>query len=67
MYLRGLLAGLERKNGWTLPEHAGEVSPDGVERLLRKAVCDAGAVRDDLQKYVAGHLGDSGAWTRRGS
>jgi hypothetical protein len=36
-YLRGLLAGLERKNGWTLAEHAGEVSPDGMQRLLRKA------------------------------
>ncbi len=29
-YLRGLLAGLERKNGWTLAEHAGAVSPDGM-------------------------------------
>jgi hypothetical protein len=29
-YLRGLLAGLERKNGWTLAEHADEVCPDGA-------------------------------------
>ncbi len=28
-YLRGLLGQLERKNGWTLAEAAGEVSPDG--------------------------------------
>jgi hypothetical protein len=28
-YLGGLLAGLERKNGWTLAEHAGAVSPEG--------------------------------------
>lgn len=60
-YLRGLLAGLERKNGWTLAEHAGEVSPDGMQRLLRKAGWDADAVRDDLQKYVAERLGDPGA------
>ena len=26
-YLRGLLAGLERKNGWTLAEHAGRGVP----------------------------------------
>jgi hypothetical protein len=31
----GLVAGLERKNGWTLAEQAGEVSPDGMQRLLR--------------------------------
>ena len=39
-YLRGLLAGLERKNGWTLAEHAGAVSPDGMQRLLRTAKGD---------------------------
>src|SRR4028119_833766 len=30
-YLRGLLGQLERKNGWTLAEAAGEVSPDGMQ------------------------------------
>ncbi len=29
-YLRGLLGQLERKNGWTLAEAAGVVSPDGL-------------------------------------
>jgi hypothetical protein len=33
----GLVAGLERKNGWTLAERAGEVSPDGMQQLLRCA------------------------------
>ncbi len=59
-YVRGLLAGLERKNGWTLAEHAGEVSPDGMQRLLRTACWDADAVRDDLREYVVEHLGDPG-------
>ena len=36
-YVAGLAAGLERKNGWTLVEQAGEVPPDGVQRLLHKA------------------------------
>ncbi len=36
-YLLGLTAGLERKNGWTLAERACEVSPDGMQRLLRWA------------------------------
>jgi hypothetical protein len=29
-YLRGLLGQLERKNGWTLAEAAGVVSPDSL-------------------------------------
>jgi SRSO17 transposase len=59
-YVRGLLAGLERKNGWTLAEHAGEACPDGMQRLLRRACWDAHAVRDDLRDYVVEHLGDPG-------
>ena len=51
-YVRGLLAGLERKNGWTLAEHAGAVSPDGMQRLLRTADWDVDGVRDDVRDYV---------------
>jgi SRSO17 transposase len=57
-YLCGLVAGLERKNGWTLAEHAGEVSPDGMQRLLRRADWDVDGVRDDVRGYVVEHLGD---------
>src|SRR5919206_575352 len=31
-YLRGLLAPVERKNGWQLAEAAGDATPDGVQR-----------------------------------
>jgi SRSO17 transposase len=56
-YISGLVAGLERKNGWTLAEHAGEVSPDGMQRLLRRADWDVDAVRDDVRDYVIERLG----------
>jgi SRSO17 transposase len=59
-YLRGLLGQLERKNGWTLAEAAGEVSPDGMQRLLRTADWDADAVRDQLRDYVLERLGPGG-------
>ena len=59
-YLAGLVAGLERKNGWTLAERAGEVSPDGMQRLLRHADWDTREVRDDVRDYVIEHLGDPG-------
>src|SRR5689334_4736456 len=58
-YLSGLVAGLERKNGWTLAERAGEVSPDGMQRLLRHADWDTREVRDDVRDYVVEHLGDA--------
>lgn len=49
---------VERKNGWTLAERAGEVSPDGMQRLLRRADWDVDGVRDDVRDYVVEHLGD---------
>ena len=57
-YVSGLVAGLERKNGWTLAEWAGEVSPDGMQRLLRRADWDVEGVRDDVRAYVVDQLGD---------
>ena len=64
-YVRGLLAGLERKNGWTLAEHAGAVSPDGMQRLLRTADWDVDGVRDDVRGYVLDGLADTAGDRRR--
>ena len=33
----GLMSDLAVKNCWTLAEHAGHDSPDGLQHLLRKA------------------------------
>lgn len=57
-YLRGLLAPVERKNGWQLAEAVGDHSPDGVQDFLSRAHWDANAVRDDLQAYVMQQLSD---------
>ena len=51
---------VKRKNGWTLAERAGEVSPDGMQRLLRHADWGTREARDDVREYVIGHLGDPG-------
>jgi len=50
-----------RKNGWQLAEHAGEATPDGMQRLLSTADWDPDLVRDDLRGYVVEHLGDPAA------
>jgi SRSO17 transposase len=60
-FVRGLLADLPRKNCWTIAEHAGDASPDGMQHLLGRAVWDTDGVRDDLRDYVVEHLGDLAA------
>jgi SRSO17 transposase len=60
-FVCGLLADLPRKNCWTIAEHAGDPSPDGMQHLLARAVWDEDMVRDDLRDYVVEHLGDPGA------
>lgn len=56
-YLAGLLAPVDRKNGWQLAEQAGYQTPYAVQHLLGRALWDADAVRDDLRAYVLKHLG----------
>ena len=33
-FVLGLLSGLRRKNCWTIAEHAGDATPDGMQHLL---------------------------------
>jgi len=60
-FVLGLLAELPRKNCWTIAEHAGDRTPDGMQHLLSRARWDADGVRDDVRSYVVEHLGDPGA------
>src|SRR6195952_2811485 len=57
-YMRGLLAPIERKNGWQLAEAVGDATPDGVQDFLSRVHWDADAVRADLHAYVVQHLSD---------
>ncbi|MER6548331.1 transposase [Streptomyces sp. NPDC001250] len=56
-YLSGLLAPLERKNGWTMSEQVGQARPDSVQRLLNHSAWDEDAVRDDVRAYVVETIG----------
>ena len=57
----GMISGLDRKNCWTIAEHRGGSSPDGLQHLLARARWDADAIRDDLRDYVIDAFGDPGA------
>ena len=56
-FVLGLLSPVERKNCWWLAERAGHDDPQAMQRLLRTAVWDADAVRDDLRGFAAAQLG----------
>ncbi|WP_193475588.1 IS701 family transposase, partial [Streptomyces griseomycini] len=60
-YMRGLIAPLERKNGWTLAEEAGHAGPDRIQRLLNRIEWDADEVLEDVRDYIVEHLGDPDA------
>lgn len=57
-YLEGLLSPIERKNGWTIAEHAGEKEPKAMQRFLNLTSWDADALRDMNRDYAIENLGD---------
>jgi SRSO17 transposase len=60
-FLRGMLAELPRKNCWSIAEHAGDTTPDGMQHLLNRAVWDTDGVAADLRDYVVEHLAEPDA------
>lgn len=60
-YLRGLLAPLEKKNGWTIAEFTGAPEPKRVQRFLNQTPWDAGQLRDVLVTYAMEHFADERA------
>jgi SRSO17 transposase len=59
-YMSALISDLPRKNGWTIAEHAGDLTPDPTQRLLNHAVWDHDRVQGVVRQYVAEHLGGQG-------
>jgi SRSO17 transposase len=57
-YLDGLLAGVERKNGWILAEHADYAGPLNIHAVLERSRWNAAAARDLVRDYVVEQLGD---------
>ena len=57
-YVRGLLGGAERRNGWQLAEAAGDAVPDRMQRLLNRADWSAVAARDRLLAFGRERFGD---------
>jgi SRSO17 transposase len=52
LYLQAVLSDIPRKNGWQIAEHARQLRPYGMQRLLSRAVWDQDGVRDALRAVV---------------
>ena len=59
LYLRGLVARMDRKNGWQLAEFLGDETPQNLQHFIARSQWNADEVRDDLQQDVIEHLGDA--------
>src|SRR5437667_2987560 len=51
-YLQAVISDIPRKNGWQIAEHAKELRPYGMQRLLSQAVWDHDGVRDELRAFL---------------
>ncbi|MDT9701896.1 IS701 family transposase [Streptomyces sp. P17] len=57
-YLRGLLSPLQRKNGWTIAEFAGEKEPKALQRFLNLTPWSADLMRDLVRDYAMERFAD---------
>jgi SRSO17 transposase len=57
-YLRGLMATIERRSGWSLAEHAGDATPDKMQGLLVSRCLDRDKLRDQVRSALVAAVGD---------
>uniref|UniRef100_UPI00367317EC transposase n=1 Tax=Micromonospora marina TaxID=307120 RepID=UPI00367317EC len=56
---------LPKRNGWSIAEYVGDVTPDRTQRLLNRAVWDTEGVTSEVRRFAAAGL-DAAAGRRRG-
>lgn len=57
-YMRGLLGGVERRNGWQLAEAMGEAGPRATQRLVTEVAWSAATARDRVLDFCVEQFGD---------
>ena len=59
-YISALASDLPKRNGWTMAEHAGDLSPDRMQRLLNRASWDTMAAMSQVRRFAAAGLAAAG-------
>jgi SRSO17 transposase len=60
-YVRGLLAPLQRKNGWTIAEYVGESEPKALQRFLNLTPWNVAELLELNRDYAMEHLASEAA------
>jgi SRSO17 transposase len=55
-YVSALVSDMPRRNGWTIAEHAGDRTPDRMQRLLNRASWDTLAAMSEVRRFAAAGL-----------
>jgi SRSO17 transposase len=63
-YVSAVASEPPKRNGWTTAEHAGDRSPDRMQRLLNRASWDA-AVMSEIRRFAAARLETAARQGRR--
>ena len=61
--MRAVMSDLPARNGWTIAEHAGNLSPDKAQRLLNRSSWDVFEAMSEVRKFAVAGLGEA---ARRG-
>jgi SRSO17 transposase len=64
-YVNALVSDLPSRNGWTIAEQAGDLSPARMQRLLNRASWDEAAAMSQVRKYAAAGLDAAARRSRR--
>ena len=62
-YVSALVSEMPKRNGWTIAEHAGDRTPDRMQRLLNRASWDTLAAMSQVRRFAAAGLEEA---VRRG-
>ncbi|WP_018788021.1 hypothetical protein [Micromonospora sp. CNB394] len=63
-YVSALVSQMPERNGWSIAEQVGDVTPDRTQRLLNRAVWDTTAAMGQVRRFAAAGL-DAAAARRR--
>jgi SRSO17 transposase len=60
-----LVSEMPKRNGWTIAEHAGDRTPDRMQRLLNRASWDTLAAMSEVRRFAAAGLEEAARRGRR--
>jgi hypothetical protein len=63
--ISALVSEMPKRNGWTIAEHAGNLSPDRTQRLLIRASWDSLAAMSGVRRFAAAGLDEAARRGRR--